>query len=46
MLWVLHLSDGQPGLLDLAERSGCAFGLIQRAAAILCEFGHLKEAAK
>ena len=44
MLWVLNLSDGQHSLLDIAERSGCAFQIVRRAAAILCESGLLKEA--
>ncbi|HXQ28115.1 MAG TPA: DUF4910 domain-containing protein [Gemmatimonadales bacterium] len=35
LLWVLNLSDGQHGLLDIAERSGLPFGLIHRCAATL-----------
>ncbi len=46
MLWVLNLSDGQHSLLDIAQRSGCAFGVVQRAAALLCESGLLKEAVR
>jgi aminopeptidase-like protein len=32
MLWVLNLADGDHSLLDTAERSGCAFWDIRRAA--------------
>jgi aminopeptidase-like protein len=32
LLWVLNQSDGDASLLDIAERSGIAYGLIQRAA--------------
>ncbi len=32
MLWVLNLSDGGSSLLDIAERSGMAFDLIEKAA--------------
>ena len=46
MLWMLNLSDGQHSLLDIAERSGCAFGVLRNAAAILCESGLLKEETK
>jgi aminopeptidase-like protein len=35
MLWVLNLSDGSAPLLDIAERSGLRFDLIQRAADLL-----------
>jgi aminopeptidase-like protein len=45
MLWVLNLSDGQHGLLDIAERSGLPTGELLRAATTLCEHGLLKEAA-
>ena len=34
-LWVLNQSDGEHSLLDITERSGMEFGLIQRAAARL-----------
>ena len=37
MLWVLNLSDGLHTLLDIAERSGLAFGLIQDVADVLVE---------
>jgi aminopeptidase-like protein len=45
MLWVLNLSDGQHSLLDIAERSGCAFDVIHRAATVLGDHGLLKETA-
>ena len=32
LLWVLNLSDGAHGLLDIAERSGLPFGAISEAA--------------
>jgi aminopeptidase-like protein len=35
MLWVLNLSDGGSSLLDVAERSGLRFDLIQRATDLL-----------
>jgi aminopeptidase-like protein len=35
MLWVLNLADGRHSLLDTAERSGCAFQDIRRAADLL-----------
>jgi aminopeptidase-like protein len=31
LLWVLNLSDGSCGLLDIAERSGLSFDLIKRS---------------
>jgi aminopeptidase-like protein len=43
MLWVLNQSDGRHSLLDIAERSGCAFGAIRRAAGLLEAHGLLKE---
>jgi aminopeptidase-like protein len=42
LLWVLNLSDGRHSLLDIAERSGMAFGKIQKAAADLAESGLIK----
>jgi aminopeptidase-like protein len=42
MLWVLNQSDGQHSLLDIAERSGCAFPSIRRAASALEAHGLLK----
>ena len=32
LLWVLNFSDGEHSLLDIAERSGLAFGAIATAA--------------
>jgi aminopeptidase-like protein len=46
MLWVLNLSDGRHGLLDMAERSGLAFADIASAARILRENGLLEPAAQ
>ncbi len=37
MLWVLNLSDGNSSLLDIAERSGLAFDLINEAAGLLLQ---------
>ena len=42
MLWVLNMSDGNNDLLDIADRSGLEFGLINRAAELLLEH-HLLE---
>ena len=42
MLWVLNQSDGGRSLLDIAERSGCPFPAIRRAAAALERHGLLK----
>lgn len=44
MLWVLNLSDGQHSLLEIAERSGIPFGVIQDAAQAL-QTGELLEIA-
>jgi aminopeptidase-like protein len=44
MLWVLNLSDGKHSLLDIAEKSGNAFPLIQEAAQTLLEHGLLVQA--
>jgi len=41
-LWVLNLSDGEHSLLDIAERSGQPFSVINQAAQTLCEH-HLLE---
>ena len=41
-LWVLNLSDGEHSLLDIAERSGQPFSIINQAARSLCE-NHLLE---
>jgi aminopeptidase-like protein len=43
MLWVLNLSDGNHTLLDIAEKSGLEFSLINSAAHILSEYDLLKE---
>jgi aminopeptidase-like protein len=43
MLWVLNLSDGAHSLLDIAERSGLAFDLVQSAAGALVQHGLLTE---
>ena len=32
VLWVLNMSDGAHSLLDIADRSGCAYDLIEQAA--------------
>jgi aminopeptidase-like protein len=37
LLWVLNLSDGRHTLLDIAERSGYAFNIIQNAAMALLQ---------
>jgi aminopeptidase-like protein len=44
MLWVLNLSDGRHGLLDIAERSSLPFDLIAETAATLQDAGLLAEA--
>lgn len=44
MLWVLNLSDGEHGLLDIAERSGLPFDAVSAAADALLDAGLLKEA--
>jgi aminopeptidase-like protein len=41
MLWVLNLSDGGHSLLDIAERAGMPFALIQATAALLRDHGLL-----
>jgi aminopeptidase-like protein len=43
MLWVLNLSDGDHGLLDVAERSGLPFAVVADAAQALCDAGLMKE---
>ena len=35
ILWVLNMSDGNFSLLDIADRSGLEFPVIQNAAAVL-----------
>lgn len=42
MLWVLSLSDGEHGLLDVAERSGLPFGTVAAAADALHGAGLIK----
>lgn len=42
LLWVLNLSDGKHSLLDIAERSGCSFDTIKRAADLLQQHGLLR----
>lgn len=44
MLWVLNLSDGRHGLLDIAERAGLPFAVIDDAAVLLTEHGLLRGA--
>ncbi|MEZ7130406.1 DUF4910 domain-containing protein [Nonomuraea sp. AD125B] len=45
MLWVLNLSDGEHGLLDIADRSGLPFAAVNAAADSLLDAGLLKEKA-
>jgi len=45
LLWVLNLSDGQHGLLEIAERSGLPFAVIDQAASALLEAGLLRAGA-
>ena len=42
VLWTLNLSDGKHSLLDVAERSGMPFDVIERAALKLDQHGFLK----
>ena len=42
MLWVLNQSDGGASLLDIAQRSGMGFPVIQAAAADLAQAGLLR----
>ena len=42
MLWVLNLSDGCHTLLDIAERSGMEFGMLNKAADALLQHGLLR----
>jgi aminopeptidase-like protein len=39
LLWVLNLSDGTNGVLDIAERSGLSFDAIRRAVDALTACG-------
>jgi aminopeptidase-like protein len=43
MLWVLNQSDGSRSLLDIAERSGLSFAIIQGATDALQKHGLLRE---
>lgn len=45
MLWVLNLSDGSNSLLDISEKSGIKFNLIQKASVTLLQVDLLKELA-
>jgi aminopeptidase-like protein len=45
LLWVLNLSDGEHGLLDIAEQSRMPFEAIREAAEALLEVGLLEETA-
>lgn len=42
-LWILNLSDGDHSLLDIAERSGQEFCLVEKAADELVQHGLLQE---
>lgn len=43
LLWVLNLSDGQHGLLDIAERAGYSFAQVYEATKLLVTHGLLQE---
>ena len=43
ILWVLNLADGEHTLLDMAQRSGMAFDVINKAAISLLKHDLLKE---
>jgi aminopeptidase-like protein len=43
-LWVLNLSDGHHGLLDIAERAGMPFDAVREAARVLVDAGLLAPA--
>ncbi|SFW47181.1 DUF4910 domain-containing protein [Amycolatopsis australiensis] len=43
MLWVLNLSDGEHSLLDIAERAGLDFDIVDVAARALHDAGLVKE---
>jgi aminopeptidase-like protein len=45
LLWVLNMSDGNHGLLDIAERAGLEFSVVRSAADRLTQQGLLQEAA-
>ena len=42
MLWVLNLSDGRHSLLDIAERAGLAFPIVESTAGLLERHGLLR----
>ena len=44
MLWVLNLSDGKHSLMDIAERAGLYFGVVEAAAKALRSAGLLSHA--
>jgi aminopeptidase-like protein len=46
MLWVLNLSDGNHSLLDIADRSGLDFRLVQQAAITLEQFHLLRRSGE
>jgi aminopeptidase-like protein len=46
LLWVMNQSNGNRCLLDIAERSGIAFGVIQSAARALAGVGLLEESMR
>jgi aminopeptidase-like protein len=46
ILWVLNLTDGAHSLLDIAQRSGLAFDVVQKAAEALLKHDLLKEYGK
>jgi aminopeptidase-like protein len=41
-LWLMNFSDGEHSLLDISDRSGYTFALIQQGADILCDHGLLR----
>jgi aminopeptidase-like protein len=43
MLWTLNLSDGKHSLLEIAERSGLPFAVIQSAAELLRQHGLIQQ---
>jgi aminopeptidase-like protein len=45
LLWVLNMSDGDHGLLDIAERSGLGFSVVRGAADRLIQHGLLEQAS-
>jgi aminopeptidase-like protein len=46
LLWVLNLSDGRHGILEIAERSGYSLEAIEGTVAMLVEHGLLREAGE